>query len=161
DIQVQADVYVNSLAPVQIFARGRDLDTTSPTYYAVSVTRGMELTLERVVNGKVTKLATLASADWISSEWLRINLTVQGDRLKVSVFRTGRAQYLSTDGTWQTAPTTAIDLKDSAITSAGRVGIARPAARAGQVAVDNFQTNTTITSSALSVLDKENFSSHV
>jgi hypothetical protein len=161
DIQVQADVFVNSLVPVQIFARGRDLDTSSPTYYAVSVTRGTELTLERVVHGKVTILATLASADWVSSEWLRVNLTVQGDRLKVSVFRTGRAQYLSTDGTWQTTPTNAIDVKDSAITSAGRVGIARPSTMAGQVAVDNFQTNTSIGSSAFSVLDNENFSSHL
>ena len=47
DVQATADVFVNDLTPAQVLARGSNLNTTTPTYYALSVTRGMSLTLLR------------------------------------------------------------------------------------------------------------------
>ena len=44
DAQVGASIYLNSLIPAQIIARGQNLDTNTQTYYAVSVTRGMPRT---------------------------------------------------------------------------------------------------------------------
>ena len=73
DTQVDANVYLGSLVPIGVLARGTNLDTATPTYYAVSVTRGMELDLQRVVNGKVTTLATVVSTTWFSNQWLRVN----------------------------------------------------------------------------------------
>src|SRR5437868_4992051 len=35
DVRASADVFANSLVPAQVFVRGRNLDTTRPTYYAV------------------------------------------------------------------------------------------------------------------------------
>ena len=94
DVQVQADVLVNNLGAVQIFARGQNLNQANATYYAVSVGRGMEVDLLRVINGQTTKLATIKSTEWTTNVWARVNLTVQGDQLSVQVFRTDTAQYL-------------------------------------------------------------------
>ena len=48
DLQASADVYVNSLIPAQVFARGTNLTGSTPSYYAASVTRGLQLQLVRV-----------------------------------------------------------------------------------------------------------------
>jgi hypothetical protein len=144
DVQIQADVLLNSLEPLQIFARGQNLYSATPTYYSVSLTRGMDVEVDRVVNGKVTALATVTSNGWVSGEWVRVNLTVQGNEISVQVFRASTAQYLTPDGLWQVAPATAIDLQDSAITGAGRVGLARPAGIPGRVAIDNVSVNASI-----------------
>src|SRR5262245_45601532 len=45
DSQVSADVYLDSLVPAQIIARGRGLDTSAPSYYAAAVTRGTQVQL--------------------------------------------------------------------------------------------------------------------
>src|SRR5262249_26265623 len=64
DVQVRAALQVNSLVPGQVFVRGQNLNTDKPNYYAVSVTRGMEVQLLRVVNGKTTVLGSVKSAAW-------------------------------------------------------------------------------------------------
>src|SRR5207302_4655931 len=43
DVQVSAAVYLNSLIPAQVLARGSGLAGTTPTYYALSLTRGLNL----------------------------------------------------------------------------------------------------------------------
>src|SRR5260221_9015632 len=73
DAQVTASVYLDSLIPAQIIARGQNLDTDTPTYYAVSVTRGLQLQLRSVVNGQATVLQTLQSNSWISGQWVRVS----------------------------------------------------------------------------------------
>jgi hypothetical protein len=161
DVQVQADVYLGSSGPLQLFARGRDLDTMTPTFYAVSVGRGGDVTLERVVRGKVTELAKVDSADWVANSWLRIRLAVRGDHLGVQVFRTDTAQYLTTDGTWQSAPASAIDAHDSAIGSAGRVGLDRPTTTVGRVAVDNFAVSTAAPVATPAALEQQYFSNNL
>lgn len=161
DVQIQADVLLDSLAPVQLFARGQNLETATPTFYAVSVTRGMTVELQRVVNGQTTTLAKVDSATWFSNQWSRINFTVQGNRLQVQVFRTDTAQFLTSNGQWQTAPTVAIDRTDTMISSAGRVGLARPAKIAGTVAVDNFGVNKVIEASSSTNLLQQDFSANL
>ena len=40
DVRVGASVYVDSLIPARVLARGSGLDTSSPSFYAASLTRG-------------------------------------------------------------------------------------------------------------------------
>ncbi len=161
DVQIQADVYLNSQSPVQIFAAGRISASADPTYYAVSVIRGTEVNLLRVVNGQTTTLATVASIDWLSNEWLRVNFTVRGNQLTVQVFRTDTAQYLGADDEWHAAPTLAISMADKAITHAGRVGLDRPSGIAGQVSFDNFSVNTTAITHVPTTLIEQNFNNNL
>src|SRR5262249_37932576 len=87
DASVSASVYLDSLIPAQIIARGQNLDTDTPTYYAVTVERGLQLQLIRVVNGQTTVLQSLSSGDWLSGQWVRVSLTLVGNSLDVQVFR--------------------------------------------------------------------------
>jgi hypothetical protein len=140
DAQVTADVYLDSLVPGQIIARGRALDTNAPSYYAVSVTRGMQVQLLSVVDGQSTVLATLRSSSWLSNQWVRVSLTAVGDDLYVQVFRTDTAQYLGASGQWMYTATQAIHVQDDALTDGGNAGLARAAQYAGAVSFDNFMT---------------------
>src|SRR5262249_54721676 len=62
DVQVSAAIYLGTLVPIQVIARGANLVGTTPTYYAAQVVRGLQLQLVKVVNGTSTTLATLNSA---------------------------------------------------------------------------------------------------
>ena len=141
DAQVQADIYLNSPAPIELFARGANLATPTPTYYAVSVSRGMEVDLLQVNDGRTTVLATVVSSAYFSNKWVRVNFAVQGDELTVQVFRTDTAQYLGPDDLWHSVPTTAISMTDRVISNAGRVGLARESGYAGTIDADNFVYN--------------------
>jgi hypothetical protein len=161
NVQIQADIYLNSLAPLQLFARGANLTTTTPTYYAVSVTRGMEVDLLRVDDGKTTVLSTVVSTSYLSNKWVQIGFTVEGNQLTVQVFRADTAQYLGPDDAWHDAPTAAIAMTDSAITNSGRVGLIRAPGASGQVAIDNVEVNTSPPTSAPTTLIDQNFSSNL
>ena len=67
DSQVSASVYVDGLTPTQVIARGKSLDSWNPTYYAISITRGLSAQLIRVVNGVSTTLGQVASSSWFES----------------------------------------------------------------------------------------------
>jgi hypothetical protein len=138
DVQVGAAVYLNSLIPAQVCARGSGLSGATPTYYAVALTRGLEVDLVREVNGVSTTLGTLNSASWFAGAWVRATLTVVGSSVSAQVFRPDTAQYLSNTGQWQAAPTSALTVTDSAISGSGLVGLARPASYSGTVAFDDF-----------------------
>src|SRR5579875_194303 len=43
--EVSAAVYLNSLIPTEILDRGSNLNSTTPSYYGVSVARGLDLKL--------------------------------------------------------------------------------------------------------------------
>ena len=161
NVQVQTDLLLNSLVPAQLFVRGQNLTSANPTYYAVTLTRGMNVALQSVVNGQATTLASVASNSYISGDWMRVSLVVQGDRLSIQVFRTATAQYLSSQGDWRAAPMSVIDLHDSSIISAGRVGIARPASLPGQVALDNFEVSTYPPAPAATTVDEEQFNGNL
>ena len=111
-----------------------------------------------VVGGGVVGVT---SAYWLSNEWVRVSLNVQGDRLTVRVFRTDTAQYLTADGVWQSAPAAAIDLRDKLITAAGRVGVARPPKSSGTLVFDNFQSSTNTSASLPNDLYEQHFSGNL
>src|SRR5262249_19653138 len=51
DSQASAAIFIEHLIPAQVLVRGKALDSNSPTFYAASATRGMEVKLVRVARG--------------------------------------------------------------------------------------------------------------
>jgi hypothetical protein len=139
DVEAATAVYLDSLIPAQLFVRGSGLDTPAPTYYAVTLTRGLEARLVRVVGGVETTLDTLTSANYFSGQWLRVRLAAEGDRLRVVLFRPDTQQWLTPDGAWSDSPDYAFDLRDGAISGVGRAGVGRVAKFAGAVTFDDFE----------------------
>jgi hypothetical protein len=150
DVEVSAAVYVNTLIPAEIVARGSSLNTTTPSYYALTLTRGLDLQLIRVVNGTETVLANLQSAQWFDSTWVTATLTVSGSSLTAQVVRADTGQYLNASGQWQAAETSALAITDTAITEGSEVGLARPASYTGTINFDSFSVTalSTVTTSA-------------
>jgi hypothetical protein len=138
NVQASADVFVNGLTPAQVLARGSNLNTATPTYYAVSVRQGLYLQLVRVVNGTTTVLADLSSASWFSGNWVRVTLSVSGSQLQAQVYRTDTGQYLNSSGKWQSAATSALSVSDTAISGAGFAGVGRAPGYSGNIYFDNF-----------------------
>lgn len=136
---VSASVYLDSLIPVQVFARGSNLQSATPTFYALQLTRGLEAKLVKVVNGTETVLGTVKSAAYFSGQWVRVRLTVEGDRLRAQVFRTDAQKWLSVDGSWSDGPDYALDVRDASVTAAGKAGVGRRAGASGIVTVDDFE----------------------
>lgn len=139
NVDVAASVYLDSLISAQVFARGTNLATRTPTYYAVTITRGLQASLVKVQDGVSTTLATIRSTAYFSGQWVRVNLIVEGDRIRVTITRQDTGQYLQSNGTWGPAPNNLFDLRDGSITAAGRVGVARAASVAGAVSFDDFE----------------------
>jgi hypothetical protein len=138
DFGISAAIYANSLEPLQLMVRGQSLSTAQPSYYAVSVQRGLQINLLKVVNGQTTVLTSLSSKTYFSNQWVRVTLQPNGQSLGVEVLRLDTQQYLNSNGTWQVAPATAIQMNDASITADGQAGIARPAGYAGKVSLDDF-----------------------
>jgi hypothetical protein len=138
DDGVQANVLADSLIPVQLFARGQNLNTSTPTYYAVTINRGVQIDLTRVVNGVSTSLGTLQSALYLTGKWLRVSMTFNGDQITVEVYRADTNQYLDSSGAWVAGETSALQVSDQAITAGGQVGVGRAARYAGTAFVDDF-----------------------
>ncbi|HEY2784535.1 MAG TPA: hypothetical protein VGJ05_06115 [Fimbriiglobus sp.] len=139
DVETSAAIYLNTAVPIQILARGQSLNTTTPSYYAATVTRGLNVQLSRVVNGNEVVLGSVKSTDYVSGKWVTITLRAEGDRLKIFVYRGDTNQYLTSTGTWSRQPTAAIDRVDSSIRTGGQVGFARPAKVAGQGVIDSLR----------------------
>ncbi|MCE9565914.1 MAG: hypothetical protein K8U57_28150 [Planctomycetes bacterium] len=139
DVDASAAVYADGIVPARVFVRGANVNTTTPTYYAASITRGINVSLVRVVNGVETVIGSIKSVDYISSKWLRVRLVAEGSRLRVMVSRTDTDQWLTPAGTWSDTPDFALEVQDSTITAAGAVGLARMATYSGTVTFDDFQ----------------------
>jgi hypothetical protein len=138
DVQVTAAIHVDSVVPAFVLARGSNVNSTTPSYYAAAITRGLEVDLLKVVNGVSTTLATLKSADWFSDLWARVTLALSGTSLQVQVYRPDTLQYLNTAGQWQAAPAWALAATDSALSGGGLVGLGRPASFTGTTFFDDF-----------------------
>ena len=69
----------SSLVPLRLFVRGSNLQLGSPTYYSVTLTRGLSVELQRVVAGAETRLAQLNSASYTSGVWVLGNTTGVAD----------------------------------------------------------------------------------
>jgi hypothetical protein len=83
DVRASATLRLDSLIPSEILVRGQNLNTTAPTYYAVSLSRGLNLDLWRVVNGVPLHIGTLRSADYFSGQWISASLEADGKTLRV------------------------------------------------------------------------------
>lgn len=136
--EVNADVYLNSSIPAEIIARGSGLNTTTPSYYAVSVTQGADLKLLKVDNGVETTLGEVKSANWVANQWACVTLFVNGDNVRAQIQREDTGQYLNSSGQWQTNAAWAMNLTDTTISGGGEVGVGRLPSYTGNVYFDNF-----------------------
>lgn len=139
DVEVSAGVYLSGAAQSQLLVRGQNLNSATPSYYAVGVRRGVEVQLLRVVNGTTTVLGTVKSADWLSGAWVTVKLRAEGDQLNAFVFRGDTNQYLSPTGQWVGTPTAALTRTDTAVRPGGNVGFARPTGFAGGIPLDSLK----------------------
>lgn len=139
NVQATASIYVDSLIPAQIFVRGSDLTTISPDYYAVTVSRGLNVSISKVVNGVSTELATLKSNVYTSGLWIRVSITAQDNKLQARVQRLDTGAWLNNSGDWMSDPAAALDASDSTIAGSGKAGLSRPASYSGNIAFDNFE----------------------
>jgi hypothetical protein len=138
NLQASAALFLDSLIPGRIFVRGKNLTTNTPSFYALQLTRGFQLQIVRVLNGVVTSLGQLSSADFINPIWVRATLDAQGSTLRARVYRMDRGQYLTTTGQWQATPAWALTVTDSAVTNSGFAGLERPQSYAGPITFDDF-----------------------
>lgn len=138
DVQVSSSILVDSTIPAGIFARGSNLETATPTYYGLSVTRGLDIRLTRVVAGTSVELGRITSRDYVSGVWLQTSMVLAGTSIRVQIYRSDTGQYLNSDGTWGLSPAYALSRTDSGIRSGGRVGLTRGTGTAGQLVFDNF-----------------------
>ena len=138
DVQVSASIFVDSLLPAGVMARGHNLGTSQPTMYLLTVTRGLEIKLWRVVDGTAVELGSLRSRDWLSGIWVQTSLIVEGSTLRVQIVRADTGRYLQADGQWGVSPSFALVRSDTAIQNRGHVGLSRGAGYAGELIFDNF-----------------------
>ena len=138
DATADVAVYADNLIPSGVIVRGTNLNTATPSYYSLTVTRGLTVELKKVVNGVATSLGTVKSSGYVSQQWIRLTLRASGDQLRGMVYRTDTRQWLAADGTWQVVPEPAFTLTDGSITGTGYVGVERSRLAAGTVWFDDF-----------------------
>jgi hypothetical protein len=137
-VTASAAIDVNSLVPAQVFVNGANLNTTTPSYDAITVTRGLQASLVQVVNGTTTTLATLTSSSYLSGQWVEVELTSQGTNLQATIYRTDTKQWLTSSGAWSSAPAIAFNVQTPVNLAAGDAGIGRLASYSGTLNFDNF-----------------------
>jgi len=138
DTDVRFSVRADSLEPVELIVRGSGLGSRIPTYYGLRVTRGLDLELVQVVEGKVTPIALQKTQKYLSGTWLDVSLNIQGDRLSASVVRRDTGESLDPQGRWGATPATILSVRNTAIVGDGFIGIGRVAKYAGPVRIDDF-----------------------
>ncbi|MCX7665429.1 MAG: Ig-like domain-containing protein, partial [Gemmataceae bacterium] len=138
DATATATILLDSLIPMQVFVRGSNLNSATPSYYAVEVTRGLNIALVKVQNGQTQVLETFSTSSYVSGIWADVSLTAQGTNLQVRIRRNDTGQWLSRDGTWLNSPTSLMDLRDTSLQGAGFAGLARVARYSGTVSIDRM-----------------------
>lgn len=138
DTEVGAAVFLDTIVPIEVVARARDLKGTTPTYYGVLATRGLEVQLVRVVRGAATVLGKMKSVQYFTGKWARVTLQVKGKTLGVQVFRPDTKEYLTAEGQWQPQVAWAITATDTQIPGPGFPGLNRRAQYQGTVTFDDF-----------------------
>ncbi len=139
DVQASASYYADSLIPGSLLVRGSALDTAAPTYYSLTVTRGMTVRLGKVVDGTYASLASVTTNSYFSSKWVRLTLTARGGSLSAVVFRTDTGQWLTPDGAWSDTPQPALEAADGSVTGGGNVGFSRSQTAAGSIGFDDLK----------------------
>jgi hypothetical protein len=139
DTTVTASIFADTLIPAQVFVRGQNLNGAQPSYYAVSITRGMKVDLLRVVNGTPTVLSSLTTNAYVSGLWLDVTLIAEANVVQARVQRRDTGQWLNPFGDWQATPAATLTVPDNQISNPGEVGLARAAAYAGTVNFDDVR----------------------
>jgi hypothetical protein len=137
DVQASSSLYIDSLIPITIAARGTSLHGTAPSYYGVTITRGLDVALVAVVGGRETVLGSVKSKEYVSGLWVQASLIAKGSELRAQIYRSDSGQYLAADGTWSLTPAWAIARADTRIAVGERIGLVRGAGPAGTIVVDN------------------------
>ncbi len=151
DASATAAVYADSLVPAGVFVRGRGLATAQPSYYSLTLTRGLNVQIKRVEAGVETVLGAVRSADYVSGKWIRATLVAEGNTLRAIVFRADTNRWLKVDGTWSATPVTALQTTDARITGSGLAGITRGRGASGGVWIDDFEVRPASASAAVSI----------
>jgi len=138
DTAATVAVYADNLIPSGVFVRGSQLDTATPTYYSLTLTRGLNIQLKSVVNGTETVVGSIRSTAYVSNAWIRLTLVAEGSQLKAVVVRADTNQWLKADGTWSSTAVAAMTVTDTRIAGVGQVGVERGRAAAGAVWFDDF-----------------------
>ena len=138
DTAATVSVYADSLIPAAVFVRGSQLDTAQPTYYSLTLTRGLNVQLKSTVQGVETVLGSLRSTAYVSGVWIRMTIVADGTRLKAIVERTDTNQWLTANGSWSNTATAALELTDTRIAGSGLVGVERGRAASGAVWFDDL-----------------------
>jgi hypothetical protein len=139
DVQATASLFLNSLIPAEVFVRGHGLDSATPTYYAATLTRGLNLQLWKVAAGMRTSLGLLRSSTYLSSQWVKLSLDVADSTLRVRLQRLDSGKYLNSSGHWQRTSTWALVRRESTISGPGKAGLGRVASYSGATTFDNFE----------------------
>jgi hypothetical protein len=138
DVLVGASVFLDTAAPAGVLLRGARLNGTRASYYALTISRGLDVQLLRVVNGVATTLADLHSTQYFSQQWVRVALWASGNTLRAQVTRLDTGEYLTAGGAWRAGPVWALAAIDTALPGGGLAGIDREARYAGTVTLDDF-----------------------
>ena len=98
-----AAVSVRSVAsaPLELLARGRNLDTAKPDYLAAVVRTDGTVELVEAMKGERRVLGTVRRLQSMSDTWLRVSLQPAGEWAAVRVQRADTGQYLTAAGAWQ------------------------------------------------------------
>lgn len=140
DATISANVFLSSANPVRILGRGSNLNTSTPTYYALTITRGLTVGLAKVVGGTASAVGTsVTSTDYVSQKWARVTLDISGSTLRAQVQRLDNGQYLTSAGGWQASPVWAVTATDTSITAGDLTGIGRFATDANPLYFDDFR----------------------
>ncbi|MCZ2343330.1 MAG: hypothetical protein LC104_16280 [Bacteroidales bacterium] len=139
DASAKVAVRADSLIPATLFVRGEHLDSTTPSYYGLTVTRGMTVQLVARIHGVQTVLGSVQSADYFSQKWVDVQITAVGSRITATVQRADTGQWLSPAGTWVDTETTALEAVDFRLDDPGFAGVARTPSYSGQIVFDDFQ----------------------
>ncbi len=140
DTGAAVSVKANSLTQSFVFTRGSNLDTSTPSYLAAVVTRGLKVELRQVTNGVMTVIGSVSSPNsaYLSGPWVRVTLVPTGNAVAVQVTRADTGQYLAANGRWQDSPTAAITATTTLAAANGFVGVGRSAIYSGAVNLDDF-----------------------
>lgn len=149
DVQIRAAVYVNSLIPAQVIARGSNLDApggaNGPNFYAVELSSGSpgpKLALVKDVNGIETTLGAIHAPHWVYNAWLQETLDVEGSTVRAQLFDPKTGQYLNSAGQWQSTQAWALTVLDNSVSGPGVVGLGRPSSYVGTIPFDDFSVLT-------------------
>ncbi len=139
DAPVSVKILTDTPTPVELIARGENLSLHTGTYVAARITTGArQIDLVELRGETTTTLATLRVPTNVYSTWLNVTLKPVGNLLSLSVQRGDTGQFLTAQGTWQTAATNALHATTTLQPATGFAGIGRTPGGAGMAFFDDF-----------------------